>query len=462
VVESSKSYDELMAFLRTLTERDSIILHIVNSNSDDHPTVATPIILFLKEGNQVHTLSFGHQDSICQVPKKQVFDDIDELACIKWTIDRKALRQTTGIRSNVIDANLALFTETNKLIDLFEFETSAHTFIKRTCKNRDITNQVIPLMKHLEYFEELCEAIERAVYKHIDIVNDPSFKLLNFNALDNLSDIESNGLKVDRNLFDTHFSCRVYGSDMVYSQYNLFTATGRPSSRFGGVNYAALNKDDGSRQCFVSRFGNNGKLMLVDYSAFHPHLICQIVNYDLPKGTDIYHYLATLYFNRKTVSDLDVEEAKKITFKQLYGGVEDQYQHIKYFVHLKDYIGKKWSEFEKKGYVLTPWFQRKIDDKHLKNANPNKLFNYILQASELEYISPIMTKLNDVMTSKKSKPILYTYDSLLFDISCDEVAEIVPFILETMSGDGRIPLKAYVGSNYHEMEQVSLESPSVC
>ena len=35
---------------------------------------------------------------------------------------------------------------------------------------------------------------------------------------------------------------------MFYSEYNLFTSTGRPSNRFGGINFAALNKKDGSRE----------------------------------------------------------------------------------------------------------------------------------------------------------------------------------------------------------------------
>ena len=37
----------------------------------------------------------------------------------------------------------------------------------------------------------------------------------------------------------------------VYTQYNLKTLTTRPSNKFKGVNYAALNKENGCRKAFL-------------------------------------------------------------------------------------------------------------------------------------------------------------------------------------------------------------------
>ena len=51
-----------------------------------------------------------------------------------------------------------------------------------------------------------------------------------------------------KDYFESVFSvCR-------YTEYNLYTSTGRPSNKFGGVNFAALNKEDGSRNSFVFIF----------------------------------------------------------------------------------------------------------------------------------------------------------------------------------------------------------------
>ena len=49
---------------------------------------------------------------------------------------------------------------------------------------------------------------------------------------------------------------------LVYSEYNPYTTTGRPSNRFGGTNFAALNKTDGSREKYISRF-DGGMLVII-------------------------------------------------------------------------------------------------------------------------------------------------------------------------------------------------------
>lgn len=457
MVESQKSYISWLEKFQSLTDLDDIILHIVQSDDDDHPFVATPLILFIKHigRSEIFTFSFGHQDSHCPVPLDVVCQDIERLKTRKWVLDRKSFTETLPTINSVEDVNLLLFTEDNKIIDIFEFYTPAHSIIKRMSLTLNEPNKIIPLMKHLEVFSELCESIEKVIEKYRGCSDSPCFNLLNFRVIDIMRDLEVNGICVDVDKFKQHFGARIYKNNMVYSQYNLLTAAGRPSNRFGGVNYAALNKEDESRSCFVSRFGKEGKLWLVDYSAFHPRLICYIVGYDLPPGVvDIYRYLGEMYFRKKTLSDSDIEEAKKITFRQLYGGVEEKYQYIKYFVHLKDFVNKKWRDFQENGFVLTPWFLRKIDNKHLKDANPYKLFNYILQASELEMASPTIMKLNDYMKSSLSKPVLYTYDSLLFDIHSSESDRILPCIIDTMSVGHKLPVKTYCGDNYNNMTQI--------
>ena len=61
--------------------------------------------------------------------------------------------------------------------------------------------------------------------------------------------IERSGIQVDREKFESRF--HLLDSDTVYSQFNFKTLTTRPSNRFKGVNYAAINKTNGDRQCFI-------------------------------------------------------------------------------------------------------------------------------------------------------------------------------------------------------------------
>ena len=54
------------------------------------------------------------------------------------------------------------------------------------------------------------------------------------------------------------------------------------------------------------------------------------------------------------------------------------------------------------------------------SLNKNKLFNYVLQALETERNILILDKLSKIDLNQKSIPILYTYDSILFDVQEDE------------------------------------------
>jgi hypothetical protein len=44
----------------------------------------------------------------------------------------------------------------------------------------------------------------------------------------------------------------------VYSDYNPYTITSRVTNKFGKINFAAVNKSDGSREAFISRHENGG------------------------------------------------------------------------------------------------------------------------------------------------------------------------------------------------------------
>ena len=71
--------------------------------------------------------------------------------------------------------------------------------------------------------------------------------------------IEKNGLKIDKYEFDKHYELNqeFYSiqDDRIYTSYNLATTTRRPSNSFNGVNFAAINKEDGSRRSYISSHG---------------------------------------------------------------------------------------------------------------------------------------------------------------------------------------------------------------
>ena len=84
--------------------------------------------------------------------------------------------------------------------------------------------------------------------------------------------------------------------------------------------------------------------------------------------------------------------------------------------------------------------------------NPQKLFNYYIQAYETERNSQILKNILDMLENKFSKIILYIYDAFVFDISSDDGKEILQEIKNLMI----FPTKLKIGRDYHNMRSLDL------
>ncbi len=310
---------------------------------------------------------------------------------------------------NMYDLEMSLFWQAKNFdVD----EKPIYTIFRR--RQAPKANDLIPIWKHYEQFQDWKK-----------IFGDS--KISKFSQLypKSLGWIEKSGLYTNMGYEYTH--------------YNPLTTTSRPSNTFKGTNYAALKKDDGVRSRFISRF-ENGKLYQLDFDGYHIRLIAKLIGVDIPLDKKAHEWLANQYGK-------DLSEAKAITFRQLYGGVEDEYYHIPFFKKTSDYINSLWLDFLRNREVLTPILQRKI--KFDENLNKNKLFNYILQALETERNILIIDKLSKINLKQKSVPILYTYDSILFDVDENE-DNYIREVKRIMEKDG-FPTQLEVGNNYDNM-----------
>ena len=310
---------------------------------------------------------------------------------------------------NMYDLEMSLFWQAKNFdVD----EKPIYTIFRR--RQAPKANDLIPIWKHYEQFQDWKK-----------IFGDS--KISKFSQLypKSLGWIEKSGLYTNMGYEYTH--------------YNPLTTTSRPSNTFKGTNYAALKKDDGVRSRFISRF-ENGKLYQLDFDGYHIRLIAKLIGVDIPLDKKAHEWLANQYGK-------DLSEAKAITFRQLYGGVEDEYYHIPFFKKTSDYINSLWLDFLRNREVLTPILQRKI--KFDENLNKNKLFNYILQALETERNILIIDKLSKINLKQKSVPILYTYDSILFDVDENE-DNYIREVKKIMEKDG-FPTQLEVGKDYDNM-----------
>jgi len=117
---------------------------------------------------------------------------------------------------------------------------------------------------------------------------------------------------------------------------------------------------------------------------------------------------------------VDRDKAKELTFKQLYGGIFKEYREIDFFKRIGRYIDQKWLEFNTQGFIECDISNYRFEKESLENMNPQKLFNYILQNYETSQNILIIWDILSILRGKKSKLVLYTYDSFLIDLSTEE------------------------------------------
>lgn len=434
--------------------KNPIILWAIPSDEFLHPCVTDVSVVFIKNfyTKETRCFSFNNSDLSSVCDKKTFVDELNKMDISNWVFDKKLFIQLLPNTKNLLDINLYHHFDSAKIINKEDFQTQAHKFIYRTKRNCGDLNKTIPLVKHKEMFEKMCDVFFKEVHTNF-LDSYTGYITTNELFVETLAELESNGIYVNSN-FSNYFNVKIPSNNLVHSQYNLYTNTGRPSNHFDGINYAALNKEDGVRNCFVSRHGNDGMMILMDYSAFHPRIICNLVNFPISIDQDLYKYLGEMYFHREP-TEYDMEEIKRITMRQLYGGVEEKYESINYFGGLKTFMNDYWEKFQKNGYIFTPIYHRLITSDHMKDANPNKLFNYILQSTESEIALTSTNLMNKYLRCKKTKAVLYTYDSLLFDFNKEDGIDTIKELMKIMKMSNRFPIKVYAGNSYGSLHQIA-------
>ena len=312
----------------------------------------------------------------------------------------------------------------SKPIDILT-EPQVYRFYYNKYPNKKDINRIIPVTKHYEYCEELFSNQEFPT--DINPFYDTKAALV-FNI------IERNGLKIDNELYKQYFEYPA--KDQIYTQYNLNTLTTRPSNTFGGINFSSLNKKNGERKCFIP---NNDVFVDMDISAYHPTLLSRVIGYRF-NTEDIHQSFAEMY-------GVDYQKAKELTFKQLYGGVFKQYEHLEFFSKVKSYTKELWETFNTKGEIICPISNYKFLKKDLKDMNPQKLLNYLLQNLETSNNIVILWEILKLLRGKNTKLVLYVYDSFLFDVDMNE--KEVMFQIKDIFSKHKLNIKAKKGTNYN-------------
>jgi len=416
IVETNKEKDQ---FLEYWNNEESKIIPIWE-DLERHPMNNGLSFLYVQFPKDDFILPFNHND--CE----RLEIDLSTSNQTKWIWNKKGFLQTDIKVSNLKDVQTSLFFENFELYDI-QSKLEVLTNFYYRLGIRDDLGKSIPIMKWGE--------VLRGIVGEWNLSTTNSW--VDDTMIPILSDVERLGIRVDREKFfdrwPNHQKSLHLGN--IFTEYNPYTITSRPSNRHGGVNFSALNKKDGSRESFVPK---KDKLFLqFDYDAYHVRIIGKLIKYDLP-NTSVHQWLADQY-------GCDYGESKGRTFRILYGGVSDEDRKIPFFDKVDKFIRKMQDKSIQNGYIQTPK-GRKIPLEWIEKPNAQKFFNYILQATETEFNIEVLNKLKE---NELPLPILYTYDSFLFEFDKSEVDTIkkVKSVLESYG----FPVKADWGSDYSKV-----------
>ena len=406
--------------LQLLNPKDITLVVPVWSSPKGHELMFPISFVYIRTKDTDFILNFQHIDagSVSQFP-------IEKL-CNENTL----VLGNRYIQSNGLDFEWVYLEEYGKP---FIFNEFAESLYKGYRIDYTEMNDCIPLMKWYELLKQIP-----------DINNRQNWYRVYSDSIKTLGRLEGAGVKVEEEKFIDSFSFSpdYIRGGKVYTQYNPYTTTGRPSNRHLNVNYSALNKSDGTRSMMVSRF-EDGTLLQFDYESYHIRLIAKLVGYEFPKGITAHQHLADLY-------GCDYETAKKITFTYLYGGLDDNARQIPFFGEVEKYTKGLYQKFVISGRLTTPLYKREIHFSKIEGATEQKVFNYLLQALETEINYMKIGEVLDYLDSKESKMILYTYDAFLIDTHPNERDEVLGNIKIIMEKGG-FPVKIEEGKNYDNL-----------
>tara|TARA_Y100000593_G_scaffold86168_1_gene164399 strand:- start:4175 stop:5422 length:1248 start_codon:yes stop_codon:yes gene_type:complete len=336
--------------------------------------------------------------------------------------------------TRLIDVNMMTWLKTNKPLNFEDIRINAYDFFHSKYYNVKNLNLIIPLVKHKEYCDRVFDRITENIHQ--------VYEVMYTEAIEAFSSIEKNGIRVTNDVCDI-FDERVrkhISNGKLYSQYNLWTSTGRPSNSFGSVNFAALNKEQ--RKAFIPE---NDMLVEYDYDAYHLRLIGELIDYKFGDES-VHKHLAEFY-------GCSYEESKAKTFKLLYGGISSEIRKsIPFFDKTQNFMDNLWEKFNGANYIKTYIYNRRI--KFSTDLTKNKLFNYYIQSFETEHNIKRIVEIQKILKDYKSKMVLYGYDSFLIDFDIYDGIDLLKLIKSELQGDNYM-VKIKSGKQYNKLKDIT-------
>ena len=411
-----------------------VYVDVISSNDYYHPKLTSTVAIYIRlvDSHHGYIIPINHDEGI-NVSKDRIYELLLSASKL-YTLDKKALLYHFNLQ-DAIDLSL-LYSMTKYERLEYSKDLSTINFFYNKFQDFKNINELIPLSK-------LYESCEKAYEKVQDIIkyDIPSgFDFYNTTATNVFFLLEQSGLGIYYEEFNKLFKPRnpLYNTidNKVLTSYNLYNATSRPTNAFNSVNFAAIPKTEQHRKCFHP---TNDYFVEFDFDGYHLRLLSEQIGYELTDES-AHKQLAKQYFNKEEITDEEYNQAKQINFHAIYGKIPEKYAFLDVFEKIDGFIKSLWTEYETNGRVLAP-ISNKPFTKALKNMNPQKLMNYIMQSLETSRNILILKEVLRYLQDKKTKVVLYTYDALLFDYNKEDGKETLEKLQEILETGKKYPVK---------------------
>ena len=411
-----------------------LYVDVISSNNLYHPKLTYTTAVYIRPVHSKHgfIIPIDHSEGV-NVAKERVYDILFSASKL-YTLNKKELLYHFNLQEATDLSLLYSMTHYDRLE--YSRDNTTLNYFYNKFNNFKQVNQLIPLSK----LYESCENVYESVKDTIDLEIPEGFDFYNKTATNVFFLLEQSGLGIYYEQFNEMFKPRnpLYNTvnNTVLTSYNLYNVTSRPTNAFNSVNFAAIPKSEKHRKSFRP---TGDYFVELDFDGYHLRLLCEQIEYEL-SNESAHEQLAKQYFNKEEITEDEYDKAKQINFHAIYGKIPEKYAFLPIFTKINDYIKDLWKRYENDGEVLAP-ISRKPFTSKLKDMNPQKLMNYIMQSLETSRNILILKEVLRYLQDKKSKLVLYTYDALLFDFYKEDGKETLEELKEILESGGKYPIK---------------------
>lgn len=415
-------------------------VEVIPSNNLYHSKLVSTIAVYIRIIKSKHgfIIPIDHDEGI-NIDKERVLSMLLKASKL-YTNNKKKLLYHFNLQK-AIDLSLLYSMSKFDKLQISDENPTINLFYNKYPSKPDL-NKLIPIAK----LYEKCENVYEKIKDVIEFEIPSGFEFYNNLATNVFFLLEQNGVGIVYESFKKMFTPNIpilnTLDNVVYTEYNLYNSTSRPTNTFNSVNFAAIPKNEEHRKCFKPQ---NDYFVEFDFDGYHLRLLAEQLDYPLTKES-AHKQLAKQYFGEKEITDEEYNKAKQINFHAIYGKIPEEHKNLKIFKEIQEYIDSMWKSFQEAGYVWNPQSGKEFN-KELKDMNPAKLMNYMMQSLETSNNIIILKDILNYIKDKKSFITLYTYDAILFDFSKEDGKETLEDIKIIMQKNDKYPIKFKYSTN---------------